>query len=221
MSAIRPYRCVAIIARVREVIRPAKAAGSIDIDSGSHVDVDRVGAGAANGRRAVPAGIGDGNHLVAGPDPESPQRQFQRVGAVAGADAMRDSAKRRERLLEGAHLRAQNVPAAPQHRHEPAFDLRQKWAVMATQVVDEKPLSFLAVHSGKNGYYSLAATAGLFPPLRREVSEHVQHQVSWIAGERADASVGCGHDCQVRCDRPIQRIERRHRRLALPLRPQA
>ena len=49
-----------------------------------------------------------------------------------------------------------------QHRREPAFDLRQKRAVMATEIVDEKPLSFLDVHGEENGYYSLAAHAALF-----------------------------------------------------------
>jgi hypothetical protein len=33
---------------------------------------------------------------------------------------------------------------------------------MATEIVDEKPLSFLKVHNEKNGYYSLAANAALF-----------------------------------------------------------
>src|SRR4051794_37600442 len=92
---------------------------------------------------------------------------------------MRDSAIGGERLLEGADLRAENVPAALQHRREPALDLRQKRAVMATQIVDEKPLSFLEVHNEKNGYYSLATHVAVFARITAQSIRTCPARAEW------------------------------------------
>ena len=52
-----------------------------------------------------------------------------------------------------------------------------------------------------------------------EVAGDVEHQLRRVGGEGIDGSVCCRHDRHVRRDLAVHRIERRHHRLALSIRP--
>jgi hypothetical protein len=77
---------------------------------GHRVDIDRDGR-RPRLRDAEPGGderVARDDDLVAGADPEAAQQQVQRVEAAADADAVRDAAQRRELVLEGVDLVAED-----------------------------------------------------------------------------------------------------------------
>ena len=107
-----------MIAFVRSVIAAATRAGSMlavtgstSTKTGGRADVhDR------EDRRDV--GVGDGDDLVARPDPERPQGEMQRGRAAADADAMGDLPVGGELRLERGQVRTHREARAGQARLE-------------------------------------------------------------------------------------------------------
>ncbi len=94
-------------------------------------------------------GVRDGDHLVARTDPDGAQREFDRVRPVGDSDRVRDAVIGGELGFEGAHLGAEDVPAAVQHPQRCRVDLALQLSIRTQQIVERyhrfpKSGSFLA-----------------------------------------------------------------------------
>ncbi len=72
--------------------------------SGRQSAEDGPRADPGHGARGGDEGVGGYDDLVAGPDPARAQREFDGVGAVGDAHAVRDAAEVGVLALEGPHL---------------------------------------------------------------------------------------------------------------------
>ena len=86
-------------------------------------DRDDDGADPGHGQPCGDVRVRRNDDLVAGPDPERAQRQFDGVEAVADADAMRWPRRRSRTHARRLRLPAQDEPAARQH---PVDRIRQE-----------------------------------------------------------------------------------------------
>ena len=86
------------------------------------IDEDRRRTTGQNGAGAVHGGIGHHGDPIALANAQCLQREFQGVGAVGDADAVAGATVAGELLLEGLHVRAEDVVAAGD---DVAGDLRQ------------------------------------------------------------------------------------------------
>jgi hypothetical protein len=80
-----------------------------------HVDEDRTCAGHHDGRGRGDEREGRRDHLVTGADAEGREREPQRIGARAHADAVPGPAELRQLLLEGAAVGAEHERARVEH----------------------------------------------------------------------------------------------------------
>ena len=81
----------------------------------AHVDEDRPGAELHDGGRRGDEGVGRGDHLVAGPDPERGHAEDERVRAGIEGDRMGDAAEPRQGALQLFYMRAADPVALGQH----------------------------------------------------------------------------------------------------------
>ena len=99
-----------------------------------HVDEDRPRPVQQDRLAGGDEGVGDGDHLVAGPDAVGAQRDRQRVGAVRDADGVARPAESRELLLEEPALVAADEVGAGHDAGDAGVDLRLDPQVLGAQV---------------------------------------------------------------------------------------
>ena len=104
-----------------------------------HVDEHGPGAGCRDRQHGRDERVRRGDDLVAGPDVERPQRQLDRIAAVADADCVADADVRREVALEPRDRAAVNEVAAIDHLPHRAIDVGADLLVLRAKI-DERHL---------------------------------------------------------------------------------
>ena len=102
----------------------------------AHVDEDRRRADRVDRDHGRRRGVGDGDHLVAGADPQRLQPQLDGVGAVVDADAVPGPVVAGELRLEGADTLAEDQLPGPEHRLDGVQDVLLL-AVVLPQIVPD------------------------------------------------------------------------------------
>lgn len=99
-------------------------------------DIERLGAGGQDGGGGITAGVRHGGNAVPGSYVQGAQGDFESIGSVADADGIGDAAVSGKLLFKAADLRAENIPAAAQHRPYGVLQFGQERTVVAAKVVE-------------------------------------------------------------------------------------
>ncbi len=117
----------------------------IDVVRGQvNVHEDRLGPHQADHLRGADPRERNRDDLVAGPDLQGPQRDFQAVGAAGNGEAVLDSDIPGESLFQFGHLWPHDEVRTLDHLADPLVDFRLVFAVLLFQINEFHAAAFLS-----------------------------------------------------------------------------